>query len=82
MARVLALRHQCIDDVMYSNTLFSSVCSIREFKCFQLFYFKKSKFEKIILIHRKAQAPEVYEDCIRNIGTLNKTRKEGKCQLS
>ena len=71
--RVWALRPHRIDDVMYSNTFFSSVCFIRGFKCFQLFAFKVSKFERLTLMRREAQAPEIYEDYIRTVGAPNKT---------
>ena len=52
--RVWALRPHRIDDVMYSDTFFSSVCSIRGFNCFHLFASKASKFERLTLMHREA----------------------------
>ena len=71
--RVWALQPRRIDDVMYLDAFFSSVYSIRGFKYFQLFAFKAYKFERLTLMRREAQAPEVYEDCIRTVGALNKT---------
>ena len=71
--RVWALRPRRINDVCYSDTFFSSICSIRGYKCFQLFAFKHSKYDKISLMRREASAPEAYEDLIRSIGAPNKT---------
>ena len=71
--KVWALRPRRIDDVMYSDTFFSNITSIRGFKCFQLFTYKYSKFERIELMKRKANAPEAYEDVIRSVGAPNKT---------
>ena len=70
--RVWALRPRRIDDVCYSDTFFSSVVSIRKFKCFQMFAYKQSSFEKIILMKRESEAPAAYEDVIRSIGAPNK----------
>ena len=71
--RVWALKPNRIDDVLYSDTFFSSVLSIRTFKCFQLFAFKKTKLTTIRLMRRESQAPEAYEDVIRGIGAPNRT---------
>ena len=71
--RVWALRPYRINDVMYSDTFFSFITSIRGYKCFQLFAFKATKFTKIKLMRREAQAPEMYEDIIREHGAPNKT---------
>ena len=70
--RVWALRPYRINDVMYSDTFFSSVPSIRGFKCFQLFALKSSKFTKSKLMRRESQAPDMYEDIIREYGAPNK----------
>ena len=45
--RVWSLRPKRINDVCYSDTFFSSVPSIRKFKCFQMFVFKQSAFEYV-----------------------------------
>ena len=71
--RVFATRPRRINDVCYSDTFFSSLRSIRGYKCFQLFAFKLSKFDKVILMKREACAPTAYEDLIRSIGAPNKT---------
>jgi len=71
--RVWCLRPRRIDDVMYSDTFFSSVVSVRNYRCFQLFAFKASKFTKIKLMSKEKQAPEKYEDIIRHYGAPNKT---------
>jgi hypothetical protein len=66
--RVWALRPRRINDVCYSDTFFAAVLSIRGFKCFQLFAFKKSKLNVFKLMKREANAPEAYEDVIREFG--------------
>ena len=71
--RVWALKPKRIDDVMYAHTFFSSIVSIGGFKYFQMFAFKSSKFEKVELMRREANAPEKYLDVIRSIGAPNKT---------
>ena len=70
--RVWALRPYRINDVMYSDTFFSSIPSIRGFKCFQLFALKGSKFTKSKLMRRESQAPGMYKDIIREYGAPNK----------
>ena len=62
-----------IDDVLHSDTFFSSVPSIRGFECFQLFALKKTKLTTIRLMRKESQAPETYEDVIRSIGAPNRT---------
>jgi hypothetical protein len=71
--RVLALRPRRINDTMYSDTFFSSVCSVRGYKCFQMFALKQSKVEFIKLMKKEAQAPEMYQDVIRDHGAPNRT---------
>ena len=58
---------------MCSDKFFSSVVSVRNFSCFQLFTFKSSKFTKSKLMSRDSQAPEKYEDIIRHYSVSNKT---------
>ena len=67
-----ALRPRRIDDVMYSDTLFSNMTSIRGLKYFQLFAYKYSKFERIELMKRESNTPEAYEDMIRSVGAPKK----------
>ena len=67
--RVWAIRPRCIDDIMFSDTFFSSVYSIRGFK----FFFKRSKYEKVALMRWDSQAPEAYENLIRYVVAPNKT---------
>ena len=71
--RVWALRPRHIDNVLYSDTFFSYVCAIRGYKYFQMFAFKHSKFERIHLMWREANAPKAYEDNTRSVGSPNKT---------
>ena len=55
--RAWALRPCRINDVCYSDTFFSTICSVRGYKCFQLFAFKRSKFDVVKLMRREAMAP-------------------------
>ncbi len=71
--RVWALRPKRINDTMYSDTFFSHIPSCRGYKMFQLFAFKRSKLTVIKLMKRERQAPECYEDVIRDIGAPNRT---------
>ena len=71
--RVWALKPNRLNDVLYSDTFFSSIASIRSYKCFQLFAFKRAKFTTIKLMRRESQAPEAYEDVIRHVGAPNRT---------
>ena len=48
--RVCAFRPRRIDDVMYSDTFFSNITSIRGYTFFQLFAYKYSKFKRIELM--------------------------------
>ena len=71
--RVWAIRTCRIDDIIYSDTLFSNVTSIRGFKRFQLFSYKYSKIERIELMKREENSPEAYENVTRSVGVPNKT---------
>ena len=73
MTQIWALRPRQINDVMYSDTFFSSTRSVHGFKCMQIFAFKQTKFSTIKLMRRESQAPEMYEDIIWDIGAPNWT---------
>ena len=55
--RVWAFRLCRIDDDVHSYTFFSNITSIRGFKCFQLFAYNYSKFERIELMRSEANTP-------------------------
>ena len=59
--RSWALRPKRIDDVMYSDTFFASVYSIRCYKCIQIFAYKHSRFGKISPMRREADTTKVIE---------------------
>ena len=63
-ATVCGLRHKYINDIMYSDTLFSGIMSLRGYKCFQMFAYKYSKFDKLELMRCASNYPEAYEDVI------------------
>ena len=72
-ARAHALRPHRIDDTLFSDTFFSGIVSIRGFKMFQMFAYKKSEMDVIQLMKRESQASEKYEDTIIDFGAPNKT---------
>ena len=74
--RVWCLRPISIDDVLYSDIFFSTIKSIRNFSCFQLFAYKTTKFTKVILMTRKSHASEKYKDIVKHYGAPNKTVTE------
>ena len=80
--RAWILRPCRINDVIYSDTYFSSICSIRGYNCYQLFVFKYSKFDRIHLMRREVSDPEAYEDTIRTIGAPNKTVTDNTKELT
>ena len=71
--RVWAPKPNRINDVLCSDTLFSSIIFIRRYKCFQLFAFKKTKLTTVKPMRRETQAPEAYENVIRCIRVPNRT---------
>ena len=80
--RLWVLRPCRIDDVLFSDTFLSYVCSIRGYRCFQMFACKYSNFERIHLMSREANTPEAYEDTIRSIGDPNKTITDNAAVLT
>ena len=60
------------DDIMYSDTFFANITTIRGYGCFQMFAYKCSKFERIELVRREANAPDIYDDIISAVGAPNK----------
>ena len=63
--RVEHLDLEIFDDAIYSDILFSSIPSIRGYRCFQVSSLKKYRLDKVTLIHSEANAPEAYEDIIK-----------------
>jgi len=71
--RVHSLRPERINDVMYTDTFFSSLTSIRGFRMFQLFCYKQSKYNVMKLLRRESKVAIAYEDTIIEHGAPNKT---------
>ena len=71
--RVWTLSPRRINDIMYSDTFFSSGASVCRYKCFQMFSLRKSKVEFIKLMKIESNAPGMYQDIIRTHGAPNKT---------
>ena len=72
-ARAQALRPHRIDDTLFSDTFYSGVVSIRGYKCFQMFAYKKSQMDVIQLMKREKEAVEKYEDTIIEHGAPTMT---------
>ncbi len=72
-ARAFSLRPYRIDDTLYSDTFFSGITSIRGYKCFQMFAYKKSELDVVKLMKREREAVEKYEDTIIEHGAPTKT---------
>ena len=72
-ARALPLRPYRIDDVLFSDTFFSGICSIRGYTMFQMFAYKKSQMDVIKLMKREKEAVAMYEDTIIEFGAPTKT---------
>ena len=53
-----------------SNTFFSSIQSIRGYKCVQLFYYLLSCYTYISYMRRESNSHQAYQDFIRDIGAL------------
>ena len=70
--RVSCLKPKRIDDVMYSDTFFSTITSIRGYKMFQMFCYKYSKYNVMKLLKRESNVSVVYEDTIIEHGAPNK----------
>ena len=70
---VWSLRPHRINYVIYLDTFFASVKFIRGFKYVQTSAYNNSKFDRLVLMHKEASAPEVYEDCIRAVSAPDKT---------
>ena len=71
VARLLPLRPHRISDTCYTDTFFSSVKSVRGYKCFQLFSLKESKFDTTYLMKAKSQAFDALGDYVRYYGAPN-----------
>ena len=71
--RVFALRPRRLDDTLYVDCSFSSITSIRGFKCFQMHALKTSKLSITCNMRKESMAPHAYHDFIIKYGAPNKT---------
>ena len=70
-ARLYPLRPHRINDVCYTDTFFSTITSIRGYTMFQLFSLKNCKVDHLYLMKRKSQAPDTFDDYVRQVGAPN-----------
>lgn len=66
--RLECLRPHRINDVCFSDTFFSSISSVRGYKCFQMFALKESGHDVPYLMRKESQASTRFQDYVREIG--------------
>ena len=67
------LRPLCINETLFSDMFYSGIVSIRGYKCFQMFAYKKSQMDVVQLMKREKEAVEKYEDTIIKFSAPTKT---------
>ena len=70
---VFALKPHCLNDTLYVDCFFSSICSIRGYTCFQMYALKNSKLSITTNMKKVSNAPDCYTNFIINYGAPNKT---------
>ena len=70
-ARILPLHPRRVKGRTDSDTFFSSVTSIRGFRCVQLFVCLLSDFLFVKCLRRESQSHSAYQDFIRDVGAPN-----------
>lgn len=81
VARLLPLRPHRISDTCYTDTFFSSVKSVRGYKCFQLFSLQECKFDTTYLMKAKSQAIDALGDFVRYYGAPNLLVHDGAKEM-
>jgi Reverse transcriptase (RNA-dependent DNA polymerase) len=56
------------NDIAYVDTFFSSITSVRGYKCWNLFCFKDSGYDYPVLLQRKSQTPDSLQDFLLYCG--------------
>ncbi len=79
--RILPLHPRRIQGRTDSDTFFSTVKSIRQFNCVQIFHCVQSGFTYVKGLLKKQQAPTAYEDFIREVGAPNKFLTDNEATL-
>ena len=82
LTRLYPLRPHRINDVVFSDTFFSSVTSIRGYSMFQLFSLRDAKTDFVFLMRKKSQAASKFSDFIRDIGAPNYVINDNAQELS
>ena len=70
---VFALKPRRLNDILYVDCFFSSICSIRGYTCFQMHALKNSKLSITTNMKKVSHAPDCYTNFIINYGAPNKT---------
>ena len=65
-SRLPSLRHKRIRDKCYLDTFFSSVVSVRGYKCWNLYSFERTGMDVPYLMRLRSQAPSTAEDLFRD----------------
>ena len=74
--RFPALRPFRLTRLVYTDTFFPKVTSIRGYKCFQLFGIKHAQYIKCYLMQRKSQAITALHSFINDVGIPNEIRMD------
>ena len=69
--RLPYLKTKRVNDTLCRDTFFSSVTSIRGFKCLNLHCYKKSDLDIVHLMKRKSESTSVLKDCFLQHGVPN-----------
>ena len=70
--RIPYLKMKRANDVMYRDTFFSSIVSIRGYKCFNLHCYQRSCFDSVTLMKRKSESTTALKDCFLQNGIPKK----------
>ena len=81
-ARALSLRPHRIDNILFSDTFFSGICSIHGYTMFQMIAYKNSQMDIIKLMKREKEAVAMYADTIIEFGAPTKTVTNNTCVMT
>lgn len=75
-SRFPQLKLRRINDTVYVDTFFSSVTSVRGYKCFNLYVFKKSGLDRIYLMRSRAQGATTLSEFVTECDIPTKIKSD------
>ena len=72
-SRTTALKPYRIKDILFTDTFFSSIKSVRGHTCFQMFALKRSMYSQAVPMKAERYVYDAYRDFIVNVGAPVKT---------